>query len=573
MAAANFNNTAQLSETQSVVVVIMLALVTHQFFRRVETFSIAVHLSFLCLPMAIGFELFRTRMPPLSSAFNSATVFLSTLLLSVAIYRLSPFHPLARYPGPLGARLTKFWMACIGYTGRQHLYIQSLHEKYGDVVRTGPNELSFRDASLVNDILGWPGLPKGPLVIGRTLAATNPPLLGITDPAVHQERRKPWNRAFSAAALKEYEPFVAARAAQLVRVLESQKGTFDISRFFNYFTYDFMCDMAYGGGSNLLDNGDAGDIWHTMEQGWPAATFFGHVPWLASMYAAHIPLISASVSRILSHCEEFTLKRIKRGATRKDVFHYLSNEDQPEKGSPPVEQLVGDGVLAIIAGADTTSSALTSLFFLLVTHPEAYKRLQAEVDQFYPAGEDACGQKHHSQMPYLTACINEALRLYPPVPGGMQRQVPHHGQGATLGPYFVPAGTALYLHPYSLHRDPRHFSPRPNDFSPERWLRPLPLPGLPSSDPATPGESGERHAHDERAFLPFSHGPANCVGKRLAMQEMRTVVCAVMQRLEVRAAGSGGGLEARAYDEGFKDFFVTKRPALPVSVTVRPRSA
>ena len=72
---------------------------------------------------------------------------------------------------------------------------------------------------------------------------------------------------------------------------------------------------------------------------------------------------------------------------------------------PPPRQLYDDGVLAVVAGSDTTSSALTSVFNCLLTHPEAYARLQEEVDQFYPAGEDAFSTKHHRGMHYLQAVM------------------------------------------------------------------------------------------------------------------------------------------------------------------------
>lgn len=70
-----------------------------------------------------------------------------------------------------------------------------------------------------------------------------------------------------------------------------------------------------------------------------------------------------------------------------------------------MQQLVDDGVLAIVAGADTTSSALSSLFFSLVTHRDVYDRLQAEVDRFYPQGENTGDTKHHRDMHYLTAVM------------------------------------------------------------------------------------------------------------------------------------------------------------------------
>ena len=105
--------------------------------------------------------------------------YLAALVASTVAYRLSPFHPLARYPGPIGTRVSKFWMAVRCLRGDQHRYIQSLHQRYGDVVRTGktagrvmsshahypllgPNELSIRDACVIPSALGSSGLRKGP---------------------------------------------------------------------------------------------------------------------------------------------------------------------------------------------------------------------------------------------------------------------------------------------------------------------------------------------------------------------------------------------------------------------------
>lgn len=70
-----------------------------------------------------------------------------------------------------------------------------------------------------------------------------------------------------------------------------------------------------------------------------------------------------------------------------------------------MSQLVDDGILAILAGSDTTSSALTSLFFCLATHPEAFGHLQSEVDRFYPPGDNPADPKHYREMHYLTAAM------------------------------------------------------------------------------------------------------------------------------------------------------------------------
>ena len=101
------------------------------------------------------------------------------------LYRLSPFHPLAKYPGPTIAKASKLWGSYHSATGNIHRCYKSLHERFGDVVRVGkylrrmvlplrvkmygrspsfigPNELSIRDSSLIHPVLGKGGLPKGP---------------------------------------------------------------------------------------------------------------------------------------------------------------------------------------------------------------------------------------------------------------------------------------------------------------------------------------------------------------------------------------------------------------------------
>ena len=113
------------------------------------------------------------------------------------------------------------------------------------------------------------------------------------------------------------------------------------------------------------------------------------------------------------------------------------------------------------------------------------------------------------------------------------------------------------MNAYSMHTDPHNFSPSPSSFLPERWL--------PKSDPRSlchaPG-----YAHNEAAFMPFSIGPMNCVGKSLAMQEMKTVLCAVLQRFKVRAED---GWDPRTYEGNYRDYFTAQRPELPVVLEVR----
>ena len=68
------------------------------------------------------------------------------ILVFTAAYRVSPFHPLARYPGPILAKVSKGWHVCQSLDGKQHVYLRRLHDTYGDIVRIG--EVSSPDGPL-----------------------------------------------------------------------------------------------------------------------------------------------------------------------------------------------------------------------------------------------------------------------------------------------------------------------------------------------------------------------------------------------------------------------------------------
>jgi len=102
----------------------------------------------------------------------------------------------------------------------------------------------------------------------------------------------------------------------------------------------------------------------------------------------------------------------------------------------PFDIVASDTDLAVFAGSETSKAVLSSLFYYLLCNPEKLDRLQQEIDRFYPPGESLSSHNFH-EMSYLDACINEALRLSPPVPSGSQRDTgpdPTPSRGRAFGP-------------------------------------------------------------------------------------------------------------------------------------------
>jgi len=420
------------------------------------------------------------------------------------------------------------------------------------VVRIGPNELSIRDASLIHPILGQGGLPKGPRWVPDGL----PPLIAQRDPILHMEQRKPWTRAFSSTAMKDYEALVAKRVRQLVGCLEDMiersdkkaHATVDMTRWLKYFSTDFMGDMAFGGGFELMKAGrDVDGLWTVLESGLWISAVLSQIPWVITPLLA-LSRKKSALARSRRFCKDRTLQRLQMGANRKDLFYYLSGEELPETERPSHAQVAQDGQSAIIAGSDTTSSVLTAALYYLLSNPVLYEHLQAEVDAAFPSGEEPLDVTKLGQMKWLNGCINEALRLQPPVPSGSQRSVGNGKGTKVLGSLIIPEETQLVLHTYSIHRDPRSFH-SPEVFLPERWF-------------STGAPAGE---HNTAAFFPFSYGPTNCVGKNLALMEMRMLLCWVLRRFRFsKVLGASYG----KWEGKILDWFVVHQDPLLVNVSL-----
>jgi pentalenene oxygenase len=153
----------------------------------------------------------------------------------------------------------------------------------------------------------------------------------------------------------------------------------------------------------------------------------------------------------------------------------------------------------LLAGAETTSSALSWSIYLLCRHPDVLAAVQAEADRVL-AGRDV----ERADLPKLELTgrvILESMRLYPPS-WVLLRSVT---ADTRLGGHLLRAGTMVLLSSYVLHRNPRFFA-RPDRFEPDRWSAPV-----------------TRHA-----YVPFGAGATKCIGEQFALAEASVVLASML---------------------------------------------
>ncbi|XP_036034606.1 cytochrome P450 4B1 isoform X1 [Onychomys torridus] len=160
-------------------------------------------------------------------------------------------------------------------------------------------------------------------------------------------------------------------------------------------------------------------------------------------------------------------------------------------------------------GHDTTTSGISWFLYCMALYPEHQQRCREEVHEIL-GDQDSFQWDDLAKMTYLTMCIKECFRLYPPVPQ-VYRQLSKpvtFVDGRSL-----PAGSLISMHIYALHRNSAVW-PDPEVFDPLRF---------------SPENVAGRHPF---AFMPFSAGPRNCIGQQFAMNEMKVVTALCLLRFE-----------------------------------------
>jgi cytochrome P450 len=242
--------------------------------------------------------------------------------------------------------------------------------------------------------------------------------------------------------------------------------------------------------------------------------------------------IGLQVDEILN--EQIRDRRRAAGPERTDVLSLLVNA-RDEQGQEMSEQELRDELVTLlVAGHETTASALAWAMRWVLANPELEERLRAEIATAAPYGEllpDRVGK-----LELLDATVRETLRLQPVVPMvGRILERP-----ARIGGYDLPAGAALLASIYLVQRRPELY-PEPERFDPDRFLRTKPAP---------------------YEWFPFGGGIRRCIGMAFAVYEMKMVLATVLSRAWLRLENPDIRVVRRSIT-------LTPQGGLPVVVTGR----
>ena len=171
-------------------------------------------------------------------------------------------------------------------------------------------------------------------------------------------------------------------------------------------------------------------------------------------------------------------------------------------------------------GSDTTSTALAHTLFHLLNNPHTLEQLTSEIRSTFRDFSEIRNNKALRDCQYLRACIDESLRLTPPVAGLMSREI--LPGGLDIDGHHIPAGVDIGTCHYALQHNETYYRDA-FKYDPSRWI---------VSDTNT----AENVALAQSAFCAFSIGPRGCAGKAMAYMEMTVILASMMWLFDVRLA-------------------------------------
>ncbi|KAI0421421.1 putative benzoate 4-monooxygenase cytochrome P450 [Xylaria grammica] len=463
-------------------------------------------------------------------------------LLTFTLRSILSWYRLSHIPGPLLPSLTNiprvFWVK----TGQSQNYHQKLHQKYGEVVRMGPNMVSISNPEVIPILYPTrPGFPKSDLYATlRPYSRDNNGLkvvFNTQDEALHKRIKSPIAPLYSLTNTVTFEPLVdevlVCLEEQLNKKFSDTGVPFNFGEYLQYFAFDVMGTLTFSKRYGFLEKGqDVDGILAAIWSHWKGSSAVTQITWADPIVSRNRFVRAfrktggmAILGYIDSALKERILERRKTAGTNEKALsstaisrsrhmdfldHFLTaKEENPDL---PLWAPTAWMFSNIVAGSDSTATVIRTVMWYangqtdhLLCNPDTLEKLYQELSSEgvtlpYPKWAEVCN------LPYLDACVQEGIRLHPPFSFHFERVVPAGGI-EVLGK-FLPEGTVVGGNPWVTNRHEGTFGPNTDAWNPERWL--------------TGGDVYRRKL--EQMLLTFGAGRRVCLGKHIGILELKKVV-------------------------------------------------
>ncbi|KAH9427915.1 Cytochrome P450 monooxygenase aba1 [Pyricularia oryzae] len=500
-----------------------------------------------------------------------ATHWLSGILAIATVYLAASYiidyRRLRAFPGPPLGSFSYLWLAYNALQGRQGSIFYEVMKRYRvpehSFVRIGPNDLMTDSPEVVRHMSSarstyirssWYRTSK--------LDPSGDSLLSIMDTAHHDALKAKAGRGYAGRDNRNLESDIDDQLRRLIGLLErkylssggddSSFRPVDMATTMQYFTLDSITKLAYSSAFGFLDLDT--DVYGYIKairdaappiivcSEWPLAGRIFFSPPFLKMFGP-TPKDKSGVGKLMGTLRQVVASRF--GPDAKDQPDMLGSFVRNGLSQHQCEQEV---ILQIVAGSDTTATALRGTLLQLCSTPMVYLKLQKEIDEAVRSGmvgEGVISQETARKLPYLQAVIYEGLRLNPPFTGALMKEVPPGGD--EIDGVFIPAGVRIGVSAKGIQMRQDVYGHDVDVFRPERW---------------TECDEQRRMRMAANTELVFGYGRWMCAGKNVAFMELNKVYFELLRRFDFQVVDTKTPVKEENFNVMFsKDMFmkVTKR--------------
>ncbi|KAH7108039.1 cytochrome P450 [Auriculariales sp. MPI-PUGE-AT-0066] len=452
---------------------------------------------------------------------------LGAYVLTVSVYRIF-FGPLKDIPGPWYTKISDTWLSAHSLAFHQCRAIDAVFAKYGPVVRLGPNKVGFLDADVAKTV--YAKFPKDPFYLSLRMNGKDHAMTSL-EPAEHIARRRGFaahynfdNLAIFQQSMQEFTIQVAARLTEI-----GGKEAVDCTEMFRHLMVDIICISGYDFKYGSVARWAAGksDSLAVAISDWPKRSMIkdlvGPAIWafLNALPVARLRQFIAS-NEILHTFAGDRVRAVRAALAdgkldeqdKHTLLVRLLQYKMPSGEGFTDGEMIAEVMAHTMAGTDTTSTLLSYAMWALATHPEAMRKLQAELDETMDDPGRIPETQVLSNLSYLNAVIKEVLRMYGSGPAPLPRTVPKGNGTLDIQGYKIPVGTTVLTQSWTTHRREDVYADA-TEFKPERWQT----------------ETVEMRSN----FFPFGLGSRVCGGQNLAMTNARIAIATLIRNFDVVA--------------------------------------
>ncbi|KAL7629693.1 hypothetical protein AAE478_001216 [Parahypoxylon ruwenzoriense] len=479
---------------------------------------------------------------------------LIALVVTIFYYLISTFftwYRLRHIPGPPLGSFSYLWLARTAKSGQQFWIYRDMYQKYGPLIRVGPNELSTDDPEVIKKITGARSTyGRDPWYVAARFDPYHDNVFTLLEAGTHDRFKAKIAGAYGGRETPALEPGINDQIRALKDLIRRKYTSDDTTGGFrpvefaelvSYYTVDVITRSAFGEEFGCLKTDtDVHGFLAAVKESWASLAIALDVPFIRNILFSPIflkffgpkPTDTSGMGKLMGIAKEVVDKRFADSKDRKDMLGSFINHGLDR------QECETEALFMIIAGFENTASVIRTTFLYLMTCPRVYRKFKEVIMETVREGNisNPILQEEAKKISYLQAVLYEGMRMRPPAPGLYPKAVPPEGD--VVHGKFIPGGTAIGSNPSAIMRNTQLFGSDADLFRPERFME---------ADEATRAEM-ERNVE-----LIFGHGRWMCAGKPVAFMEVNKIFFELLRDFDVQLVNPMKPWDSLSYSQFIED--------------------